>query len=76
MMKFLEFTGEISPFQHTFPIDNLQLAQFGNVRNQVSVDVIDETGFIPGTDKLKLIFVNKITSLKQLGWKHVYLREK
>jgi hypothetical protein len=40
------------------------------------VDVIDETGFIPGTDQLKLIFVNKITSLKQLGWKHVYLREK
>lgn len=75
-MKHLKFTGQNSPFEHTSPIDNVELGQFANSTYQVSVDIVNESAFVPGTDSLKESYRNKIRSLENIGWKHVILREK
>lgn len=63
LMKYFKFSEQISPFEHTFAIDNLEVAQFGNTALQVSVDVVNETAFVPGTDSLKESYRNKLRSL-------------
>jgi len=52
----------------------LELTQFGNAAFQVSVDVVSEAAFVPGTDSLKESYRNKLRSLENIGWKHVVLR--
>lgn len=54
----------------------MELTQFGNAAFQVSVDVVSEAAFVPGTDSLKESYRNKLRSLENIGWKHVVLREK
>lgn len=76
LMKYFKFSTQISPFEHTLPIENLELGQFGNASYQVTVDIVNESAFVPGTDTLKESYRNKIRSLANLGWKHVVLREK
>lgn len=76
MQKYFDFSTQISPFEHTLPIENFELTQFGSAAYQVSVDVVNEKAFVPGTDTLKESYRNKVRSLTNLGWKHVVLREK
>lgn len=52
-MKYFKFAQQISPFEHTIPIENLELSQFANAAHQVSVDIVGENAFVPGTDSLK-----------------------
>ena len=42
----------------------------------MSIDVVTESSFVPGTDKLKESYRNKLKSLENLGWKHVVFRHK
>lgn len=41
LQKYFQFTHQNSPFEHTLPIDNLELVQFGNATHQVTVDVVN-----------------------------------
>lgn len=74
LMKYFKFSQQISPFEHTIPIENLELTQFANAGYQVSIDVVSEAAFVPGTDSLKESYRNKLRSLENIGWKHVVLR--
>jgi hypothetical protein len=45
------------------------------VEHQVSLDIVSSRFFIPGTNKLKETYMNKVRSLQNMGWKHLVFTE-
>lgn len=68
--QFEEFT-KVSMTDKGAPIENLQLAHFAFPAHQVSLDIITPRDYIPGTKQLKQTYLNKVRSLKNIGWKHL-----
>lgn len=54
---------------------NLELCHFGYPIHQVSLDIVSKRDFIPGTTQLKETYMNKVRSLKNIGWKHLAFTE-
>ncbi len=57
------------------PIENLELAHFAFPVHQVSLDIVGKKDYIPGTTQFKESYMNKVRSLRNIGWKHLAFDE-
>lgn len=74
-MREFEAFSEVAFSEKGAPIENLELAHFGYPLHKVSLDIVTKKEFIPGTSQLKESYMNKVRSLKNIGWKHLVFSE-
>lgn len=74
LREFEQFS-EMSFVTKGAPIENLELAHFGFPLHKVSLDIVTKKEFVPGTSILKETYMNKVRSLKNIGWKHLTFTE-
>lgn len=74
LREFERFAG-VTFAQKGAPINNLELAHFGFPTHRVSLDIIGRKQYVPGSSEVKQSYMNKVRSLRNMGWKHLAFSE-
>lgn len=74
LREYEKFTS-VSFIARGAPVENLELAHFAYPEHQVSLDIVTKKDYLPGTTQFKETYMNKVRSLKNIGWKHLAFDE-